>query len=387
MAVTRSHSFPERESPQYASALAILSGGIAFIAPQFGAPVSTWLSCALLAALFGSIWPSQALQWGGWLCLPILLLMCFDVISTRNLGSVLSSDGTIFVEALSSACLGAYVGSKLSVRKLAHRAAHRRVRRRRLRSNGNGAQTGRALKELAAPHKSVETSLSSHSSNSTVPAIETVAHSHTRNAALIKAAQEGALKGIRLLIADGADVNASSNEQWTPFTIAAQGFAVETVKTLFGQSAALDTSVNQGWTALMIATIAGHLEVVRALLEHGAQVNALNYQGWTALRFAVSMDETEILRALLNAGADANIPDHEGKTALMQAAGENTIHSLKMLLDAGADPHLKDHNEQTALMLAERQNHTEVIKLLKETDALLYAVGSEKERSRLATPV
>ena len=386
MAVTRSHSFPERESPQYAYALAILSGGIAFIAPQFGAPISTWLSCALLAALFGSIWPYQALQWGGWLCLPLLLLMGFDVISTKNLGGVLSSDGTLLVKALLSACLGAYIGSKLSVRKLAHRAAHRRARRR-LRSNGNGARTGRALKELNAPLKSVETSLSSHSSSSTAPAIETVAHFHTRNAALIKAAQEGDLKSIERLMADGADVNASSNEQWTPFTIAAQGFALETVNTLFGQSAALDSSAGQGWTALMIATIAGHLEVVRALVEKGAQVNTLNNQGWTALRFAVSMDEAEILRALLNAGADANIPDHEGKTALMQAAGENIQDSLKMLLDAGADTHLKDHNEQTALMLAERQNHTEIIKLLKETDALLYAVGSEKERSRLATPV
>ena len=366
MAVTRSHFFPERESPQYAYALAILSGGIAFVAPQFGAPISTWLSCALMAALFGSIWPYQALQWGGWLCRPLLLLMGFDVISTKNLGGVLSSDGTLLVKALLSACLGAYIGSKLSVRKLAHRAAHRRVRRRRLRSNGNGARTGRALKELNAPLKSVETSLSSHSASST---IETVAHFHTRNAALIKATQEGDLKRIERLMADGADVNASSNEQWTPFTIAAQGFALETVNTLIGQSAALDSSAGQGWTALMIATIAGHLEVVRALVEKGAQVNALNNQGWTALRFAVSMDETEMLRALLNAGADANLPDHEGKTALMQAAGENIRDSLKMLLDAGADTHLKDHNEQTALMLAERQNHTEIIKLLKDAEA------------------
>src|SRR5207248_2448570 len=101
----------------------------AFVAPQFGAPISTWLSCALLAALFGSIWPAQALQWGGWLCLPLFLLTCFDAISTKNFGGVLSSDGVVFVKALLSACLGAYVGSKLSVRKLARRAAHGRVRR------------------------------------------------------------------------------------------------------------------------------------------------------------------------------------------------------------------------------------------------------------------
>jgi ankyrin repeat protein len=366
MAGTYSKSILKRETPQYAYALAIFSGGIAFIVPQFGAPVAPWLSYAPLAALFGSIWPKRALQWGGWLCLPIVVLICFDFIVTGSI-SMLVNNGTIFVKSLSSACLGAYVGSKLSLRKIANRSTSGHASRSRSNSNGNRARNGLVLKELAVPAASVKAIYSGYNSDEPAQALEQAAQCHGLNTALIKAAQEGDLKRIKRLVADGADVNAKSSDQWMPLTIAAQGFDVEPAKTLFGQGAALDGG--QDWTALTVATIEGHAEVVRALLEHGAQVNSENNKGWTALRFAVSMDETEILHVLLDAGADANIADHEGTTALMQASGENSKESLKALLDAGADPHIKDHNEQTALRIAQKQGHTEIIKLLKEAEA------------------
>ena len=369
MTRTYANSILERESPQYAHVLAILSGGIAYIIPQLGAPIAAWLSYALLAALFGFIWPYRALQWGGWLCLPMILLISFEVILTWNLIGAILSNGIVFVEALSSACLGAYIGAKLSVRKIANRSTNKRVSRKRLNSNGNGARSSLIAKELASPIASVKTNFSTHNSNNHMLVAAPLAHIHDLDTAVIKAAQEGDLRKIRLLVADGADVNAESGDQWTPLMIAAQGFDIGAVKTLFTQGAALDTAGGNGWTALMIATIEGQVEVVRALLEQGAQVNSEHNKGWTALRFAISMDETEILRLLLDAGADANIADHEGKTALMQAAGENIKESLKALLDAGADPHIKDHNGQTALMIAQKQGQAEIVKLLKEAEA------------------
>ncbi|MDT4897300.1 MAG: hypothetical protein QOH25_2377 [Acidobacteriota bacterium] len=351
MAGTYSKSIVEGESPQYAYALAILSGGIAYIAPQLGTPVAAWLFYALPAALFGFIWPDRGLRWGGLLCLPLISLIFFDMLGTGLIGGILSH-GTILVKALSSACLGAYVGSKLSVRNIAKRFPKRQVNSKKLKSNGRSAQSGLALKELAAPRASVETVLSSQSSGGHVQALEPVNHFHGLDAALIKATQEGDLNRIKLLIADGADVNAKSRDEWLPLMYAA-----------------LDASNDTGWTALMIATIEGHVDVVRVLLEYGAEVSAENNRGWTALRFAVSMDETEILYMLLAAGAEANIADHEGKTALMQAAGENIEGSLKALLDAGANPQLADNKGQTALMIAQKHGPTKIIKILKKAEA------------------
>jgi hypothetical protein len=374
MAGTYSKSIPRKEAPQYAYTLAIFSGGLAFIIPQLGVRVASWLVYASLAALFGFIWPRRALQWGAWLCLPIVVMICFDFLNSWNIGVILSS-GQIFLTSFISGCLGAYLGSKLSVRKIANRSARRQVKRRRLYSNEKRAQGDLALKEPAAHVASVKAIYSGQSSHEPLQAVEPSARAQGLNAALIKAAQEGDLERIKLLVADGAEVDAKSTGQWMPLTIAAQGFDIEMAGTLFGRGGARDggggdgDGGQSGWTALMIACVEGHSEIVRALLEQRAQVNARNNKGWTALRFAVSMDETEIVRLLLEAGADANILDGEGQTALMQAAGENSRESLKVLLSAGADPHLKDRGEQTALMIAQREGHREIIKFLKKAEA------------------
>lgn len=366
MAGAYSNSIHKAETPQYAYALAILSGGISIIVPQLGVPVPTWFSYLLLAALFGSIWPTKALQWGIWLCLPIVLLMFIDIVVAGNIVGVLLSSGIMLAKAVVSACTGAYVGSKLSVRKF--HLSKREVRRNRSQSNGHATIPRPVLKELTAP-TAADTVSSNQNSNDNIETVKPAAHSPSLNAALIRAIQEGDVDRIKRLVADGADVDAGSGDQWSPLMFAAFGYDVEMIKTLFGQGAEFNQSGGQGWTALMIATFEGHLEVVRALLECGAQVNAANNKGWTALRFAVSMDETEILRLLINAGANVNLADHEGKTALMQAAGENIKECLKALLDAGADPRLKDHKEQTALIIAERHGHTEIVNLLLEAEA------------------
>jgi uncharacterized protein len=370
MAGTYSKSLLERESPQYSYVLAIWSGGIAFVILQLGLPVTAWLSYALLAALFAFIWPYKALRWGWWLCLPIGLLIFIDLLVTGNISGVLTS-GIMVAKALCSACLGAYVGAKLSIRHIAHRFAGGQVNKKRLDRNEHSVERNLVLKDLATPAASVKPALPSRNSRAQAKAIKRAAHVQGLNAALIKAAQEGNLKRIKLLVAGGADVNATSRDQLAKLMIATPGGGDDIAmgKALFGQEAAPDAAGDKGWTSLMLATIKGQTEVVRALLEHGAQVSAKDTQGWTALRFAVSMNETEILRMLLEAGADANTIDDEGKTALMQAAGENITESLKALLDAGAAPHLKDGDGHTALMIAQKQGYTEIIKLLKEAEA------------------
>jgi ankyrin repeat protein len=370
MAATHSKPLLQGEFPQYAYALAILTGGIVFMVSQMGAPLVAWASYALIGALLGFIWPRGGLQWGVWLCLPIILLICFDVVLTWSLGGLL---GYVIIlgQALGCACLGAYLGSRLYRRNVTNRSANKRVKRKRASVAVKDAQPLPASKDLAVPLlASAKTTRSSQSVRSGLEAIEPAAHVDLLNAALIAAVKAGDLNRIERLIADGADVNAKSRDQWSPLTTGSPGSELELVETLFGEGAIKTNSLaGQGWTPLMIATIEGHREVVCALLEGGAEVNAESNRGWTALRFAVSMDETEILRLLLVAGADANLTDHEGTTALMQAAGENSVESLKALLDAGADPLVKDRSLQTALTLAQKEGHTNVIKLLKGAEA------------------
>ncbi|MBD0373626.1 MAG: ankyrin repeat domain-containing protein [Pyrinomonadaceae bacterium] len=376
MAGTYSDSIQGSKSPQYACALAILSGGVAFVVSQMGDPVAALLLFALLAALFASIWPDSGLQWAGWLCLPIVLLVCFEVIITGSIYKF-RSNGVLFLKAVPVALLGAYVGSKLSVRKITNRYANERASRKRLTKRA-AHQDSLILKNSTKPLGNIKPIVSTRRSNGRMRALERKAAVQDINAALIKAAQEGDLEKIRLLTAQGANVNAESKERFTPLMIAALGGDVEMAGVLFGNGAAPDAADGfKGWTALMIATIEGHAEVVSALIEQGADVNARNSRGWTALRFAVSMDETEVLRLLTAAGADVNSVDGEGQTALMQAAGEDSSESLRILLDAGADPLVKDKNGRTALMIARELGHAKSVRLLKEAAAKASAVEGE----------
>ncbi|HYO91726.1 MAG TPA: ankyrin repeat domain-containing protein, partial [Pyrinomonadaceae bacterium] len=294
-------SILEGKSPQYAYALAILSGGIAFVLAQLSDTIAVWLSYALLAALFASVWPNSAWQWAGWLCLPVVLLILFDVIVTGSFNRLLLN-GTMFAKALLLACLGVYVGSKLSIRKIANRHASAQRERERIGKRSWSNRSSLALKDVHFTIRKPPSSIQRHEEH--IRAIEPAARPQSLSDALIKAAQAGDLDKIGLLVAQGVDVNAVSEDKCTPLMIAALGGDAQMVEALFGKGAAVDATGGEGWTALMIATIEGHAEVVRALIEQGADVNVTDNRGWTAIRFAVSMDETEILRLLTEAGAD-----------------------------------------------------------------------------------
>jgi excisionase family DNA binding protein len=378
MAETYSDPILEGKSPQYAYALAILSGGIAFVISQLGDPLVACLSYVLLAALFAFMWPANAWQWAGWLCLPIIVLLLFDLFITGSLNRI-QINGLIFAKAFLFAAIGIYPGSKLSMRTL-NRTGSANGRRKRPGNLIKAAQphTTGAKKRAAIPVAIRKPVFSTTRSNGHPSALESATTSLNLDAALIKAAQEGDLDKMALLAAQGANLNARSSDQSTPVMIAALDGDVEMVKTLFGNGAMSDAVGDKGWTALMIATVEGHLEVARALVEHGADVNVTDGKGWTALRYAVSMGEMEILRLLLSARADVNQVDAEGRTALMQAAGEESLESLKALLGAGANPHVKDMNGQTALMIARQLGHSGSVKLLKESAAKAYTrVDSE----------
>jgi len=183
--------------------------------------------------------------------------------------------------------------------------------------------------------------LRSSSANSEQQATASHAKHEDRAAALQKSLQHAADKGdanlVASLIAEGADPNARTENNWTP---------------------------------LMLATIKGHTEIVQRLLDKGADVNARNNKGWTALMFAVSMGDHDTMRVLFKAKRiDTNLTDAEGKTALMQAASENNLDSARILLAHKADVNIADRAGETALTIATRRNYTEIIELLKQASA------------------
>jgi uncharacterized protein len=142
----------------------------------------------------------------------------------------------------------------------------------------------------------------------------------TGETALMTCTRSGALEGVRLLLARGADVNARETQR--------------------------------GQTALMWAASKKHPDVTRVLVGHGAEVNARSNQGFTPLLFAARVGDLESARMLIAAGADVNASESNGMSALLMAAASGQEDVAALLVENGADPNAADPNGITALHFA-----------------------------------
>jgi ankyrin repeat protein len=97
------------------------------------------------------------------------------------------------------------------------------------------------------------------------------ARSKTGESSLMEAAVRGDVSAAKLLLDQGAEVNAADHRGYTPLLLAAQcdRDSPELVRLLLDRGAGLD-AVAEGETALSLAAKRGETEVTRLLRERGA---------------------------------------------------------------------------------------------------------------------
>jgi ankyrin repeat protein len=116
---------------------------------------------------------------------------------------------------------------------------------------------------------------------------------------LHRAAQEGGMALVKLLLASGADVNAQDNYGNTPLHEAALNGHKEVVALLLTCKADFNARNKNGETPLHRAAMTGHNDVAELLLANGADVNAKDNGSTTPLQLAVvngRQDMVELLR-------------------------------------------------------------------------------------------
>jgi CDK inhibitor PHO81 len=124
-----------------------------------------------------------------------------------------------------------------------------------------------------------------------------------RQSAFTYAASNGHTRIMSVLLALGANVNASSDENsCQPIFCATYNGQTEAVRFLLNHGAKLDVIESVGWTPLMDAAAGGHTETVRLLLSRGARVNAVGDNG-SALRVAMEKGKSETANLLKQNGA------------------------------------------------------------------------------------
>ena len=140
------------------------------------------------------------------------------------------------------------------------------------------------------------------------------------NSTLCEAAEQGDLPGVRWHLKNGAPVDETSQDGWTPLMLSAYQGNVRLIRLLVNSGADVNARNAAGANPLMIAIHSGQWEAVRFLLDNGSDANARTTTGRTPLMIAVRRGDPRMVEALLRKGADTNAVDNHGATAFLEVA-------------------------------------------------------------------
>lgn len=194
--------------------------------------------------------------------------------------------------------------------------------------------------------------------------------------ALQAASAEGHNAMVQQLLCKGADINAQGGAYGTALLAASYRGHDAIVQRLVEEGAEVDLPDDTGRTALYQAASAGRESTVRVLIENKANVNAKDSGGWTALDEAGPAGDGAIVRVLLENGVDANSKDNEGYTALHHTAAQGHEATVRLLLEMGADVNIENNSGVTALHQAASGGHESTVRALLQTGAYVNAKDS-----------
>jgi len=212
---------------------------------------------------------------------------------------------------------------------------------------------------------------------------------------LHQAAESGDIETVKLLVSEGADVNAKGRYGYTPlYRAAAADKNGEVVEFLISHGADVHAVVDhferRGDTPLHVAACENeNVRVLELLVSAGADVNAESKNNWTPLRLAAATNENvEVTRYLVSQGANViekvkviddgmtirPFGDDGTVTPLLYlaASGNKNGEVVKFLVSQGADVNAKNRFGDTPLtMVVARFEDIEVTKLLVSHGAVI----------------
>ena len=120
------------------------------------------------------------------------------------------------------------------------------------------------------------------------------------------------------LVREGADVNAKDRDKlnYTPLMYVSFDGSTELIKLLLDNGADVNAKNESGVTPIMIASINGYLDTVELLIDNGADVNAKNESGVTPIMIASNNGCLSTVELLIDNGANLYAKNNTGQTAL-----------------------------------------------------------------------
>ena len=202
----------------------------------------------------------------------------------------------------------------------------------------------------------------------------------------------------KILIENGANINAVDIEGWSALSYAVNNGDIEIAKLLLENKAKIkdelliaikspitesridmmklliDNKANinytdeNGFNPLNIAIESGDMELTKFLITNGANVNSLMQDGVSLIGYAIAQNNMDLLQILIENGANVNYTngDSWADTPLMTASRLGLDNVVRILLTRNVDINAVDINGNTALHTAALNSQLSVVKLLLE---------------------
>ena len=134
------------------------------------------------------------------------------------------------------------------------------------------------------------------------------------------AAAEGSEESIELLLKQPSiQLDIPDKLGQTPLLRAADAGHNKCMRMLLDKGASVKHADEEGRTALSLAAIKGHKVAAKFLLKKKAEINAQDKKGNTPLALAAEKNHDAVVRFLLESGADADLPDEDEETPFEKA--------------------------------------------------------------------
>jgi len=202
--------------------------------------------------------------------------------------------------------------------------------------------------------------------------------------ALHIAVSEGRRALAKLLIEEGASIDAQDKNGWTPLHNACSLQNLPMCDLLLVQDCSVTSVTSDNTTPLHYIVrrpvhdkMDYYIDIITNIIVRGADINLQNKINREApLHQACFRSNGEAMRILLEHGADVNLKNSIGETVLHYAVASGKISLVKLVLDYGADVNLKSYNNETPIEQARKMDLTEVVIMLETASKKQKKKGS-----------